>query len=661
MDATVNGKPTVSVVMPVYNSARFLREAIDSVLAQSFTDFELVLVDDGSTDGSAAIMDGYSDPRIRVVKQDRNRGLVAALNTGLDHAHGTFIARMDGDDVMVPQRLAVQVRFLEDHPAVAVVAAFVDLINEDGAVTGVWNTDREAVTEEEIRALMPKTACIAHPTVMIRRDALAGLRYDPRQVEGEDWDLWLRMLSRGFRIAKIPEALLLYRQHPASFTGTNKSRRVLELRLLAMRRRFLLGEWGALRFNRLHLDLLLAQVRSLARHVRSNLLPPLIRSTYRILTYSLFRMLREQRALQRTLTDWKGHHLFLFPYMGVGGAELVHTGIAASVTDLEPLIIITGFSKDRAFEDRFTKSGTVLEIPRLLNHPWTRKATHRAIAQKLNHRSDAVLLGALTPAFFDMLPLLKGEVRTYFMQHAFLFQPAANLQHKRWLKFYDRVNGYVLTSGMAKKEFDKFLFHHGIPASRATKLIATPSAAPVFGEVRDHARTGVLFVGRDSPEKRLDLFLRITNQLESMASGKFRFTVAGAELRPGYPHVVFKGIIRDPDAMSAVYADHDVFVLTSTREGHCLVVTEAMANGLVVVSTPVGDVPGRVDGSTGFLTSTIKDATVLKETVDAVIFVENDHLLMRRLKEAAIARIRKDYDPEEFRRVYRALLTRPTS
>jgi len=661
MDAPLNRKPTVSVVMPVHNCARFLREAIDSVLAQSFTDFELVLVDDGSTDGSAAIMDGCSDHRIRLVKHDRNRGLVAALNTGLDNAQGTFIARMDGDDVMVPHRLATQVRFLEEHPAVALVAAFVDLINEDGAVTGVWDTDREAVMEAAIRALMPKTACIAHPTVMIRRSALGALSYDPRQTEGEDWDLWLRMLSRGLRIAKIPEALLLYRQHPSSFTGTNKSRQVLELRLLAMRRRFLLGEWGALRLNRLHLDVLLAQVRSLARHVRSNLLPPLIRSTYRTLTYSPIRMLREQRALKRTLAGWKGHHLFLFPYMGVGGAELVHTGIAASVSDMHPLIVITGFSKDRAFEDRFTKSGTVLEIPRLLNHPWTSRATHRAIAQKLNHRSDAVLSGALTAAFFDLLPLLKREVRTYFVQHAFLYQPAANLQHKQWLRFYDRVDGYVLTSEMARKEFDKFLFHQGIPASRSTKLIAAPSAAPVFGEVREHERTGILFVGRDSAEKRLDLFLRITNELEVRAPGKFRFTVAGAAHRAGYPHVVFLGIVRDPDAMSAVYSEHDLFVLTSTREGHCLVVTEAMAHGLVVVSTPVGDVPGRVDRSNGFLTSTIDEPPVLKESVDAIIAVESDHLLMHRLKEAAIARIRKDYDPEEFRRVYRALLTRSAS
>ena len=121
------------------------------------------------------------------------------------------------------------------------------------------------------------------------------------------------------------------------------------------------------------------------------------------------------------------------------------------------------------------------------------------------------------------------------------------------------------------------------------------------------------------------------------------------------------GQIFQETGSSAVYGDHDVFVLTSTREGHCLVVTEAMAHGMVVVSTPVGDVPGRVDRSNGFLTSSIDDATVLKETLDAIGALEGDHAHMRRLKEAAIARIRADYDPEEFRRVYRDLLTRPAS
>ncbi|MBK9758768.1 MAG: glycosyltransferase [Flavobacteriales bacterium] len=356
-------EPTITVLMPLYNGAAFLHEAIESVLGQTHTDFELLIISDGSTDGSDRIVRSFSDPRIHFIPNDRNRGLVAVLNDGIDHARGRYIARMDADDVMRSDRLAKQFEFLEAHVEIAVVATFVDLINTDGEITGAWDTDRAAVDEDEIQSMMPRTACIAHPTVMIRRSSLGSLRYDPKQVEGEDWDLWLRMRSRGLRIAKIPEALLRYRQHLNSFTGAARARRVQELRLIVMRHRFLLGEWGSLRFNRLHLAVIKAQVRSLARHIRFNVLPPLLRDTYRVLTYSPFRLLVEKQELRKALSVWNGRHLFVFPYLSMGGAEQVHADIVAAVADKHPLVVMSGFSSDRAFEERFQKSGTLLDIP----------------------------------------------------------------------------------------------------------------------------------------------------------------------------------------------------------------------------------------------------------------------------------------------------------
>ena len=653
--------PAITVLMPVYNGGPFLREAINSVLRQTFSDYELLIIDDASMDGSSEIIASLDDPRVRVITHSRNLGLVASLNDGLDQARGQFIARMDADDVMLPHRLEKQFRYLEEHPTVALVAAFVDVINPDGDVTGVWETDRAAVSEEEIRKMMPRTTCIAHPTVMIRRSALGSLRYDARMSEGEDWDLWLRMQSRGLRIAKIPEALLLYRQHPNSFTGAAKARRPLERRLLVMRRRFLLGEWGSLRFRRLHHKVLKAQARSLARHAIKNVLPPLMRSAYRILTYSPVRMITEWRSLQRTLSEWKGKHVFLFPYLSMGGAEQVHTGIVGSVKDRGPLVVICGFSIDRAFEQRFTESATVLEIPRLLNHPWTSGMVQRAIARKIDSLEDVTLLGSLTNTFFDLLPRIKREVRTYFIQHAFLYQPGANLQQKGWLKHFVHVNGYLFPSGMAMMEFDKFLFHQNIPASRAAKLLPVPCAAPVFGEVNEHSKTGVLFVGRDSPEKRLSLFLSITAELEAKFPGRLRFTVVGPEQRTGYPHVVFKGVVRDMGAMSGLYSDNDVLLLTSTREGHCLVVTEAMAHGLVVLSTPVGDVPGRVDGSHAVIATSIDADVVTDEFVAAVLALDEDRARMLAMKHSALAKAKSEFGGELFRDHYRALLTGPSS
>jgi glycosyltransferase involved in cell wall biosynthesis len=652
-------RPAVTVLMPAYNAAAFLEEAIRSVLQQSFTDLELLIIDDGSTDGTAEVVAAFNDPRINYVRHSANRGLVAVLNEGLDLAQGTYVARMDADDIMRPERIEKQFRYLQEHKDIHLVATFVDVINPDGELTGVWDTDRKAVTETEIRSMMPRTTCIAHPTVMIRRSTLGNLRYDPRMVEGEDWELWLRMQSRGFRIAKIPEALLLYRQHPNSFTGAAKARRPVELRLLLMRHRFLIGEWKAFRFKQLHVAVLIAQARSLARHLLSNVFPPFLQSVHRILTYSIVRMLRERSSLQRTLSDWNGQHVFVFPYLSMGGAEQVHLGIVASVKDQDPLVVISGFSADRGFEDRFKQCSTVVEIPRLLNHPWTRGAAQRAIARKMDGMQNATLLGSLSGTFFDLLPRIKKNVKAYYVQHAFLYQPNANLQQKRWLKYFDRVNGYLFPSAMAKNEFDKFLFRQNIAASRASKLILVPCAAPALGEVNEHAKLGILFVGRDSPEKRLDLFLKIAAELEGKSPCRFRFTVAGPQPRTGHSHVAFKGIIRDARTMSDLYSDHDALVLTSSREGHCLVVTEAMAQGLAVLSTPVGDVPDRVDDMTGLLTSSTEEPDVLKEMLVGIIALDADRARLRELKENARERIRRAYDPEKFYNYYRSLLIGP--
>lgn len=653
--------PSVSIVLPVYNAGAFLRQAVQSTLDQTFRDFELIIVDDASTDGSADLIASFHDPRIRSITHARNLGLVSSLNDGLAIARGRYIARMDADDVMKPERLRKQFDYLESNPGIALVAAFVDLIDPEGQVTGQWNTDRNTVTEAEIRAMMPRTNCIAHPTVLIRRAALGDLRYEPRMVEGEDWDLWLRLLSRGARIAKIPEVLLEYRKHPSSFTAHARKRRPLSLRLLSMRHRHLLGEWSELHLSFAQIAVLVAQCRSFARFVIADVVPSVARSTYRILTYSPFRMYREWRGLRKTLAEWKGQHVFLFPYVSMGGAEQVHLGIVEAVRDRDPLVIVCGYSKDRSFEDRFTSIARIVEIPRLLNHPFTAGSTLRTLARAINAVKPATVLGSLTTTFYDLLPSLDRGIRIYSVQHAFLYQPDANTQQKEWIDRYPLIDAYLFPSTMALREFDKFLFHQNIGAGRASKLLRAPITAPSFGSVRMHDRLGLLFVGRDSTEKRPDLFLRIVGALETAFPGRFRSTTVGLHARTDQPDVEYKGAIGDPDQLARVYADHDLLLLTSTREGHCLVVTEAMANGMAVVSTPVGDVSDRVNASTGVLTTGTDEETVFEEMKRTVLELDADRERLHALKTNALELIRRNYDPAEFRRFYRGLFTDDTS
>src|SRR5690606_19413304 len=215
---------------------------------------------------------------------------------------------------------------------------------------------------------------------------------------------------------------------------------------------------------------------------------------------------RESQELETALSKWKGRHIFLFPYMHMGGAEQVHARIAASIADQDPLIIIHGFSEDRSMFDRFAASGTVIELSHLLNHPTKAQRALRPLAEKMNSIPYAVLFGALSGIFFELLPLLKENVRTIHLQHAFLHQPASNVKHKEWLVHFGRVDHFVFIAQHAQEEYGKFLFANNIPRSAFKKLQFISNAVDRFQAPQQHDKIGILFVGRDSAEKRLDLF-----------------------------------------------------------------------------------------------------------------------------------------------------------
>ena len=200
-------RPTVSVLMPAYNGASFLAAAIESILAQSFGDFEFVIVDDGSTDATSEIIAAWAakDARIRVLSNERNLGIVAALNRGLDACQGRYVARMDADDIALPERLAKQTARMDADAGVVALGGALEYIDATGADVGVRRTC--AVNDSPLAANP-----LLHPTVMIRREVLEKnhLRYEKRFRYAEDYFLWLR-LSRLGRLDAIDEVVLKYR------------------------------------------------------------------------------------------------------------------------------------------------------------------------------------------------------------------------------------------------------------------------------------------------------------------------------------------------------------------------------------------------------------------------------------------------------------------
>lgn len=213
--------PVISVIMPVYNAGSYLREAIDSILSQTFSDFEFIIINDGSTDGSDQIICSYKDERIRYVRNEGNKGLISSLNRGIDEANGTYIARMDSDDISFPERFEKQVLFLEKND-VAVLATRVKLIEANGKPLPDWKEDCENVAVSQIKQFLRRDNCIAHPSVMGKKTLFQQYRYQHNQKYSEDYDLWLRLLADGHRIAKLEEPLLYYRILPTSVTHFKK-------------------------------------------------------------------------------------------------------------------------------------------------------------------------------------------------------------------------------------------------------------------------------------------------------------------------------------------------------------------------------------------------------------------------------------------------------
>lgn len=207
--------PAVSVITPTHNRPAYLRQTIESVLAQSFADFEHIIVDDGSAGETRAVVEGFDDARIRYVYQE-NAGRSAARNRGLALATGEYVAFLDDDDLFLPDKLAVQVAFLEAQPAVGLVGSFTQFVGEDGSLLGLRETWHKGSTLTLLDCLYasPLATC----SVLLRRSWLAALDhwFDPAMQRAEDKDFWARLLLAGCQVRWTEDVVAAYRQHADS-------------------------------------------------------------------------------------------------------------------------------------------------------------------------------------------------------------------------------------------------------------------------------------------------------------------------------------------------------------------------------------------------------------------------------------------------------------
>ena len=214
--------PLVSVLLPCYNAARTLKETMESLSCQTLEDFEVIAVDDGSTDATPSILQGWADTdqRIHITSQSHS-GIVTALNAGVQACQSLLIARMDADDIAHPQRLALQVAFLEQNPDIAVVGCRVrgyppEDMRQGFSIYLDWQN--ALLSDEDIRREMFIESPLAHPSVLVRKEWLIEVGGYQDHGWPEDYDLWLRLYLAGARFAKLPEILLDWREHTTRLT-----------------------------------------------------------------------------------------------------------------------------------------------------------------------------------------------------------------------------------------------------------------------------------------------------------------------------------------------------------------------------------------------------------------------------------------------------------
>ena len=212
--------PLISIVMSVYNGEKFVKDAIDSILAQSYENFEFIIIDDGSTDNTKIIIESFDDTRIKFVSRV-NRGLTKSLNEAIQMAGGKYIARMDADDISMPNRLNEQVKFMEQNGGIAMCGSWAQFIDEKGEKGEIYKTP---VNDNQIRKKFIFHNPFIHPSVMIRRDILEEIGlYNECIKYAQDYDLWSRTISK-YTTANIPKILLQYRKTKTGITKSSNTK-----------------------------------------------------------------------------------------------------------------------------------------------------------------------------------------------------------------------------------------------------------------------------------------------------------------------------------------------------------------------------------------------------------------------------------------------------
>ncbi|CAM3725777.1 glycosyltransferase [Pseudomonas wadenswilerensis] len=223
-------QPLVSIVAPCYNAEKYLEAALQSIFAQDYSNFEVIIVDDGSTDNSLAMLRALQDTYDFKLLTQQNQGVSATLNNGLKHARGVYVSTPDLDDIMLPHSLSVRARYLDEHPKVGCVGALIAYMDSDGAE--IKTQHRTKVKKFSFDQIVSEAVVIGAPGALYRMEALQAAQFYDPNIKVQDFQITLRIASKGYEIHELPVCVTRYRRHP-----NNLSRRfkvLLDADMLAM-------------------------------------------------------------------------------------------------------------------------------------------------------------------------------------------------------------------------------------------------------------------------------------------------------------------------------------------------------------------------------------------------------------------------------------------
>ncbi|NTV50370.1 MAG: glycosyltransferase [Geobacteraceae bacterium] len=657
----------VTVLMPVYNGERYLREAIESILNQTFPDFEFLIINDGSTDHSVEIIASYNDPRIKLIHNEINLGLISTLNRGIDLAKGEYIARMDCDDVSLPERLEKQVTYLDENSACTVIAANVIFLDEQGISRGIWEDDAKTHTYEEIRNFLPKANCIAHPSIMIREETLKKYRYNPLQNASEDYDLWLRLCVDGVKIEKITEPLLKYRIHPLSITSKSN----LNFPELKQIRTKLTFAWNVIKHGLVTIWLLKVFLH-IFRDIYYLIAKKALHSIFKVNWHNnrdLFAVALNNSPFFKIIINISkiigfvfpvrnnSSLFFFFPFCHVGGAEKVHASIVGCFAEERPWVFFTKKSANHGFLSLFGERARLCNMWFLLKYGYP--VSIGVMAGFINRHKHPVVFGSNSLFYYLLLPYLKPEVRCIDLIHAF-----GGGSEDFSLPVAARLHARVAINGKTVDDLKGQYLKHGGPPFLAERVLLIENYVAVperYVEKVQQTLLKILYVGRGSEEKRVHLVGRIAAlccqrglPVEVLLVGDTAHAVDEADR----PYCDFLGEIADQGHLNRIYDDADLLLLTSDREGFPMVIMEGMAHGVVPVSTDVGGIPLHLtSGCNGWLVrNNLGEEQIVAEMCWIIERMCLDRELLSTMSRSAYDHARMHFSGEKFCSAYRSLL-----